>query len=205
MVLCVTFSGVYAQDVYNSSGSATGYKHKKKQKGYDPSKLIIGATFNAFWSGDFANFGLGPTVGYKLTNELSAGVGLGYQFNKVPDFYALPDVNGNYPALKENLIYPSLWAKYQVWGNIFVDANFEYDLININGYNVQYDANGNAYNVSAKFNTAVPCLLVGVGLRQPMGGRLAGFLEVLYDVMQQRYSPYAQEFPVVRFGITTGL
>ena len=205
LVLCASFTGLSAQQVYNSSGNTNGYKHKKV-KGYDPSRLIIGGTLNAAYSGDYANFGIGPTVGYKITDAFSAGVGLGYQFNQFPDFWASPNpVTGEYPVLKENLIYPSVWAKYNVYRNWFIDANIEYNFITVKGHQVIYDTLGNPYNVSSKFTKSVPCLLLGAGVKQPLGGRVSGFLEILYDVLQENYSPYYRQFPVFRAGITTGL
>jgi len=198
LVLCASFNGLFAQQVYNSSGNAHGYKHKKV-KGYDPSRLIIGGTINAGYSSDYANFGLGPTVGYKFTDMFSAGLGLGYQFYKAPfDIYN----DGLY--VRENLVYPSIWAKFNVFRNFFIDGDFEYNFINVKSYDVLYDINGNPYLVGDKFNTSVPCLLLGVGIKQPIGGRVSSFIEIMYDVLQQKYSPYAN-IPVFRAGITTGL
>jgi len=206
LLVCLGASGVYAQDVYNSSGGIKGYRHKQQKKGYDPAKLVVGATINAAYSGDYANFGIGPTVGYKFTPDLSAGIGLGYQYNQAPDFYVVANpVTGEYPALKESILYPGIWAKYNVWHNLFIEANFEYNIIKITGYSVQYDTLGNPYNTKSSFTSNVPSLLLGAGIKSPLGGNVSGFVEILYDVLQQDYSPYYKEFPVIRVGITVGL
>ena len=47
-------------------------------------------------------------------------------------------------------------------------------------------------------------LLLGVGLRQSLGGRLSFYGELFYDVMQGQYSPYPKGFPGMRFGLATG-
>jgi len=49
----------------------------------------------------------------------------------------------------------------------------------------------------------VPCLLLGVGLRQPISDRVSLILLGMYDVLQDKYSPYKNTL-VIRFGVAVG-
>jgi hypothetical protein len=50
----------------------------------------------------------------------------------------------------------------------------------------------------------VPFVLVGGGLVQPLSGRSAAYVEVLFDVLQHDDSPYDDWEPVVRVGVSVG-
>ena len=106
-----------------------------------------------------------------------------------------------YPS-QANIISPNLWARMFVYRNLFVVANFEYDLMNFSDYN--YDPTGNGNVDQEKLNVTNPCLLLGAGIRQPLGGRASIILEGMYDVLQQPYSPYLGE-PVFRLSFCVGL
>jgi hypothetical protein len=197
LLLFIGMSYASAQDVYTSSGK-TGYQKKmKKNKGYDPEKLIVGGGLNGGFGGGYANAGISPIVGYRFTNRFSAGVGVGYQFYKEPDYI---DQNNNIHYAYENIVYPSVWARYFVWRNIFVDATFEYDFIMLQS---PLDNYGNL-NVT-RSNVSNQCLLLGVGLKQPIAGRVSFFGELIYDVLQGEYSPYPHNGPDIRFGIAAGI
>lgn len=197
LLLCTLGISAYAQEVYTSSGKAGGYK-KNKKKGYDPDKLVLGGGLNAGYSGDYANLGISPKVGYKLTDFLSVGVGLGYQFYKAPDF----SFNNEYVYIKQHIIYPNLWTKCMIFNPIFLALDVEYDFIMLNGYDVGYDPN--PYLIKQKFNAGSPAVLVGPGFKQSLGGRTSATLEVMYDLLQAEYSPYRNTL-VWRGGIYVGL
>ena len=199
LLLLIAVSYASAQDVYTSSGKTGYHKKTKKVKGYDPDKLIIGGGLNAGIGGGYANVGIAPIVGYRITKEFSAGIGLGYQFYKEPVAYDPINPDKLYYAY-ENIIYPSVWGRYFVYRNIFVDATFEYDFINLKYPLDQY---GN-FNTT-KSSVTNTCLLLGVGFKQPLGGRVSVFAELIYDVLQGQYSPYPKNGPDFRLGICAGL
>ncbi len=201
LFLCLGFTYVSAQDVYTSSGKP-GYqkKAKKKIKGYDPDKLIIGGGLSAGFGDGFVNAGISPIVGYRFTDRISAGVGLGYQFYQEPEYV---DPNNPYHALYayENIVYPSIWGRYFFYRNLFTDVTVEYDFINVK--QPGYDNYGNFG--TQKLNVTNTCLLLGIGLKIPLGGRLSAYGELIYDVLQGQYSPYPQGAPDLRFGLGVGL
>lgn len=193
-----SFFLVSAQDVYTSSGRPGYHKNTKKKKGYDPSKLVIGGGINANFGGGYTQLGISPIVGYKFFPNFIAGVGLGYQYYQQPD-----DIYSNQYTTyydKENIIYPNLWARYFVWRGIYVAGQLEYDIIKLSEPYYDYNSNG-IYSESANVNAT--CLLLGAGIKQPLGGRAFFYVEIMYDVLQQEYSPYLNQV-VPRAGIAVG-
>jgi len=200
LLLCFGFLGASAQEVYTSSGKPGYRKKPKKKKGYDPEKLIVGGGFTASISGGYANFGISPIVGYRITDHFSAGVGVGYLFAKAPVAQ-----NPNNPSellyVYENIVYPNLWTRYFVFRNFFVDGIFEYDFIS---QKYPFDNFGNVH--ATRISVTNQCLWLGAGIRQPVGGRVSLYAEILRDVIQGKNSPYqtgafAFDF---RFGIAAG-
>ena len=69
-----------AQEVYTSSGRpANAKKKEEKQKGFDISRLVVGGGIGLGF-GDITSISVSPMVGYRITDNFSAGVGFGYQY-----------------------------------------------------------------------------------------------------------------------------
>lgn len=199
LLVFVGVSYASAQDVYTSSGRPGYHKKTNKQSGYDPDRLIIGGGVIASLGGGFANFGVNAIVGYRFTDRLSAGVGLGYQYFQQPDL----DFSTYYTTYydKENIIYPNLWARFTVWRGLYITGTYEHDFIQLN--QPYFDVFTNT-QTTVNSNVSADCLLFGVGYKQRIAGRVSFFIEVLYDVLQEQYSPYYQQL-VPRAGIAAGL
>ena len=201
LMVFMSVSNAPAQDVYTSSGKPGYHKKTMKKKGYDPSRLVLGGGINALFGNGYASVGISPMVGYKFTNNLVAGVGLGYQYNQQPDLnFSNPYYSSTVYYDKENIVYPNLWAKYTVWRILYIGTQLEYDLIHLN--EPALDING--YQITANVNVNATCWLVGAGIKQPLGGRVYFYVELMYDVLQQDYSPYLNTI-VPRGGIAVGL
>ena len=197
LLLFVGLSYASAQDVYTSSGK-TNYKKKKEHKGYDPDKLIIGGGINGGVSGGAVTAGLSPIVGYRISKNFSAGIGVGYLYTRYPDYYDAPNDKLYYASA--NLVYPSVWARYIVWRNIYATTAYEYDFINVKK---PIDRYGNV-GVSTKYSYTNSCLWLGAGLKQPIAGRVSLFAELRFDVLRQQTSPYLNG-PDIRVGVVAGL
>ncbi|MGN6566928.1 MAG: hypothetical protein ACTHJ0_03195, partial [Flavipsychrobacter sp.] len=197
-----------AQEVYTSTGRSTHAKRQHKQEGFDPSRLRFGGGF-ILGAGDITNLGISPIIGYRITDNWSAGIGIAYQYLKIKGYYELYDPHSgaysDYP-LQSNIFYPSVWTRYVIFrnlnfiGDIFVDAEFEYDMMRFKDYT--YD---NTYTniISENTNVNVPCALVGLGIKQPITDRVSIVVMGLYDVLQQDYSPYKGTLDL-RFGVNVG-
>jgi hypothetical protein len=201
MLVFIGVAHTSAQDVYTSSGKSGYHKKAKKKKGYDPDKLIIGGGLSADFGGGYAEAGLSPIVGYRITERFSAGVGIGYLYSQMPE-YVDPVDPYKVSYLKENIIYPSIWMRYRFFRNWYALGSYEYDLIYQKGPG--YDNYGNLTTVKA--NATNSCLFVGIGYRFPLSGRVSAFVEGLYDILQGTNSPYAPGIPtILRIGVAAGL
>jgi len=200
ILVFLLFAGISyasAQEVYTSSGKPGYHKKTKKKKGYDPDRVIIGAGLNAGYGDGFANVGISPILGYRITTHFQAGIGVGYQYYQQPT--TIDPAKNDY--IRENIIYPNIWTRYFVYRNFFVDGTLEYDFINLK--QPGYDLNLNVPTV--KQNVTNTCLLLGAGIRQPLGGRVSVYLELIYDLLQGPYSPYPVGAPDIKVGFATGL
>ncbi len=196
-------STAFAQDVYTSSGRRVNSKTQQRTQtteGFDPQRLVIGGGFNLGLSDGVFSIGASPIVGYRITDRLYAGVGLGILYYSFKDYYQF-NVGGNdetYP-LRATLYYPSLWSRYVVFNNFFVQAEAEYDIQSLSIYNL--DVNG--YPQKTKSTYSSPALLLGAGLRQPVSDRAALVMIAMYDVIQDPYSPYKDRIDF-RIGFNVG-
>lgn len=205
-VLCVLANSAQAQDVYSSSGKALNKQgtNVKSDKMIDPDRLIFGG-WGVFGIGaGVTNLGVTPVVGYRITDEFSAGIGFGYQYLRVKDYFSVTvDLNGReeLKPLNAHFYSPSIWARYLIWSNIFAHVEYEHNISSYKEY-----VNNTLLNPpfeERKTSISVPSLLVGGGLRQPVGGRAAFVIMALYDVLQDPRSPYYNTF-ALRFGINFG-
>ena len=202
-LLFVGMNCASAQEVYTSSGKSGYHKKTKKKKGYDPDKLIIGG-FPAFnFTPDYTDVGVSLIGGYRFTKHFAAGLGLGYRYASQAEDNVDPNDPLKIYHIRANIIYPSVWVRYYVYKNIYTSLAWEYDIIR--GKEPGYDNNGNITN-NKKFGDDNTCFFVGAGYRQPLGGRLSIYAEVIYDVLQGKNSMYAPGFPTeFRLGFATGL
>lgn len=194
-----------AQEVYTSSGRPAGARkkeQKKKERGFDASKIVAGGMIGLGF-GSTTSISIAPVLGYRITDNLAAGVGFGYQYLKVKDYFTLEDLNGNvsYYDYKASMISASVWARYLIMEHLFAHLEYEHNFMSFQDY--VFDPAGTGKIVSDKVTYNVPSLLAGVGYRQPISDNASMYIMGMYDVLQQDYSPYKGSiFP--RIGFTIG-
>ena len=207
LLVCGVASFATAQDVYSSSGKALNKQktNVKSDKLIDPDRLIFGG-WGVFGIGaGVTNLGITPIVGYRVTDNFSLGIGFGYQYLRVKDYFSVivDPVTGReeFKPLNAHFYSPSLWARHIIWSNVFAHVEYEHNISTYKEYanNLLLNPPYEEKNVSV----SVPSLLVGGGLRQPVGGRAALVIMALYDVLQDPRSPYYRTF-ALRFGINVG-
>ena len=206
LLLCLGFISAQAQEVYNSSGRKGEAKFAKKETGFDPSRVIFGGGLGLGFGSGYFYGGLSPVVGYMITDKFAAGIGLSYQYyrNKFDEVSAY-DYNGNYAGdyqfdRKSSIYTGSLWARYIVWKNLFVQVQPE--ILNVDKYqNFRIDN----FNVVHADNVRqwAPAALVGLGLRQPITRNASLILLAMYDVIQDPNTPYYQTIDI-SFGFNVG-
>ncbi len=207
LLFSLFFAGVVSaqEEVYSSSGKPLNRtkKNVKDDRLMDPSRIIVGG-WGLFGIGSgVTNVGVTPILGYRITDNFSAGIGFGYQYLRVKDYYL---VNTSFTTtegrpLNMHIYSPSVWARHIIWNNIFAHAEYEHNISSYKEYinNTLVDPPYETRDV----NINVPCLLLGGGLRQPVGERSSFVFMALYDVLQNQYSPYRNTI-AIRVGFNFG-
>ena len=125
---------------------------------------------------------LSPTIGYKITDRLSAGIGLKYIYYKVKDrnFTYSTNIYGGGP-----------FTRFFVTDGLFLHAEFEVLNMEIPSLYTGYERK----NITSVF--------LGGGYRQMIGDRSSLDLLLLYNINDNRNSPYIN--PIIRIGFGFGI
>ena len=130
----------------------------------------------SFSSSSFTTYiGVSPIVGYMLTNKLSVGVGINYQYFK-DKFYDVDD--------------------HRYGGNVFVMQMLVYRLFLMGQYSfINLNRTPQIENSARETWTR---FLIGGGLSQPLGKASINFM-ALYDITYDNNSPYASPWVIGAF------
>ena len=148
-----------------------------------------------YFGGDFGlGFGtttlinISPLMGYKFTEDLSAGVGITYLYYKDASFS---------PAFETNTYGGRLFGRYYLpfMPNIFAHA--EYEVLNYDF--MMYDP---YYNLFTKSRVTAHNFLIGGGYSQPVGENASIDAMILYNLNENAESLYQN--PIIRVGINFG-
>lgn len=139
----------------------------------------IGLTF-----GTVTAVNINPILGYKFTPKFSLGASLTYQYFKRKDEFFDYESN-NYGG--------STFARYRFIEEIY--GHIEYAAINYDVYNISGEV---------AFRTWIPFLLLGAGYSSQIGDNSVIFLQLLFDVLENQYSPYEKGEPIYSVGIGIG-
>lgn len=129
---------------------------------------------------------LAPVVGYRITNEFSAGVGISYRYASYKGFT---------PRVVTNDFGTSIFARYNIKAPFFAQVEYEY---------LNYQLIKNDGSKVRKGNSA---FLVGGGMSQSMGSRAFFNVTAMYNLLYKpgdSTGPYRSPF-VFRAGISLGL
>jgi len=162
-------------------GQAQAREEKPKSPFWE--KVYIGGNLGAQF-GNVTAVDVSPIVGYKITEKISAGFGITYQYYNIRSY--------NYDT---HIYGGRIFARYQPWSFLFLHTEFE--LLN---WKPLYDING-------KLNTEriwAPGLLAGGGFSQPIGGGSSIFVMALYNFLYSSNSSYGSPL-VLRVGANFGL
>ncbi len=144
-------------------------------------RLFFGGNFGAGFSKDVVSLDISPIIGYRFTERFQAGPGLIYQYYKFFD-------------LSTNNYGGKIFARYFLIPNAFAHTEIE----NLNLKFFEIDGAGKL--TSTRRN--VQSVFIGGGYRQ-MLGRIGGLdLLLLYNINENRFSPYQN--PLIRIGFVSG-
>lgn len=134
--------------------------------------------------GTITNIEVSPLVGYRINNNLSAGLGLTYIYYKI-NF-------DNRPDYKTDIYGGRIFARRAISENIFLHAEYE----SLNFEFVRSDG--------SLLREWVPGMFLGGGFIQPVGRNVAFVAMALYNVLHDDLrSPYNSPL-VIRVGINVG-
>jgi hypothetical protein len=149
-------------------------------KGFDKSKLFFGGNFGLNFSSGYSLINLSPQVGYHFSPQFAAGAGINYIHFSYTEYYA-----GYYDQrYSQNYGGLNIFGRFYPIQQLFLQAQPELNYI-------WGKVKDNETHVTlGKIPTQlVPSLLLGGGAAIP-AGRGAIMISVLYDVIQNVYSPY---------------
>lgn len=154
--------------------------------------MVGGALGVAF--GDYTFVNISPMIGYRFTPKIAAGVNVNAQYSAGKTF----DYNGDVLSRNNYTMFGGgLWGRVYPFEQFFIHAQPEYNFIT---------AKTTLYDPREEFKDryGAPSLLLGGGYSQPVGGNSAITLMILYDVLQDKNTPYLNR-PIISGGVNIGL
>lgn len=172
LALIVLNTPVKAQD------SAMIRKHPPKERFLD--RVFVGGNLGLqFGTVTFAE--ISPLVGYRLTDKISVGVGVTYQYYHYQD---------RYYNFQTNVYGGRVFGRYFFTNNLFAHAEYEY-------------LNLEAFDFFPRRRVDVESFLAGGGYIQRFGRNSGIVAMVLYNFTESVYTPYSN--PIIRIGLNIGL
>lgn len=148
-------------------------------------KVYFGGNFGLQF-GDQTVIDINPLMGYRLTEKFSVGVSATYIY------YRFKDPTNYYPTYSTNIYGGSVFTRYYFLENIF--GQVEGELLNLEVPD---------YFLNRYVRTNVFGFYVGGGYRQPIGDRSSLNILLLYNLNEDRNSPYQN--PIIRVGFGFGI
>ncbi len=146
-----------------------------------------------FQFGDQTFIDVSPLLGYKITENISAGISATYKYFKYNKFYYDPTYNKWYDYTS-NVFGGSIFGRYFFMEELFGQAEYEF----LHFKHDNYDASGVKFMESSD----VSSLFLGGGYRQYVSDNASFDLIVLWNLNESLESPYQN--PVIRIGFNLG-
>ena len=157
----------------------TGIDNRPMSERTFKERLTLGGTA-AFQLGSVTLLGGAPQVGYRINDNLLAGVGATYYFNRFKDI-----------GYTQHLYGGNVFARHRLFTRIFAHIESEH---------VSLDLNSPISSVYGR--TWVSLAWVGGGYYTGLSDRLGAGITILYDVSENPLNPY--DNPTVRGGLSLG-
>lgn len=179
-------------------GRMNTYSDQAPTYGFTKENMFVGGNLALGYNGWDFNAGISPEVGWTLAKWFDAGVlvNLNYSSERAdPELFYNLDTryrSFNYGIGAFGRIYPVDFLFFQI--------EPEYNWISSTYTYYQYSP-----TASQTFTTGAPSLLLGIGYSQRIIGRSNFYIAILFDVAQNRNSPYVDPYsgsalPVVKAG-----
>ena len=182
LLLSVAANAQYYDSTYAQKKQPKQKREKSKDddSGFNKDKLFFGGGLGLSF-GNPNYFDIAPIVGYKITEKISAGVGITYQYY---------DYNYGSYNFSTNVYGGSVFGRYYFTNNLFAHGEIEY--LNLADFN----------NMEKRIG--VESVLGGAGYIQRVSDNAGIVAMVLYNFTQSEYSPYASPI-IFRLGLNIGI
>ena len=160
-------------------------KQKKEEKARISERLLFGGELGLSF-GSITYIKIEPIVGYRVTDRLTMGLGPIYIYEKYKYYDWETSIYGGKAFVSFTVIKGSEGGGFLSLGNI--QLHVENEVLNVEKYDFENQ------------RIWIDNLLLGGGLFQPIGGRSGISIYILFDVTQNKYSPYYSNNPVIKFG-----
>lgn len=144
------------------------------------NKYYFGGGVGASMSSSYTQLSIQPMLGYKINSKLSVGLQGNYQYIK-DKHYA--------PAFETYNYGGSVFSRLRIFKPIYAHA--EYALLNYGQYN-------------SEKRIWVPMVLVGGGYSHKIGSNTHLNLQILFDILNDKESPYEVGEPILSAGLSFG-
>ncbi len=155
---------------------------QKKEPSFKMSRLFFGGSLG-FSFGSVTSIRINPLIGYSLTPKLSAGITGLYEYNGYETNYGKQNYS-NYGG--------SVFSRFRFIPQLYAHAEFSYINYEFSGLN------------NSSYRQGVPFLFLGGGFAQRIGGNSFFYAQILFDVLQDSNSPYAEWAPFYSVGVSIG-
>lgn len=184
IILTITAAS-YAQD------------EEPEKKGFKKENLFTGGGISLGFSSNTFQIGAMPFFGYSIAPWLDAGVNINYLYSSYRNAF----INNPDDKLRRSTYGGGAFTRIYPVRFIFAQAQFEHNFIS----EKYIPANG---GTSAKNKVEANSLLLGAGFssdRYPGSGRPFFYLSLLFDVLNNDFSPYRRTdgsvIPILRGGL----
>lgn len=203
----VSFFTVFFCTIFITSFGKIGLQAKPKpyygDGGFDPDRVILGGSLGMnFFKNGYSLF-VFPNIGYSF-GRLQLGISGGYNFyhEKIPYKNALTNFSEEYKYNASNYNV-SIYSRLFLLGPLFIQAEPGFEFIKILEDPAFTADPSTGKAIEHNKRVSVPVVQAGAGFAFPIGDRIAFIIYGLYDVVQDKYSPY-KNYPIIRGGFYYG-
>lgn len=196
---------------YTQTSSSSGKKiqeEKIKEQERFINKLVVGGNLSIdVLSRNIIELSIAPKVGYAITDNFFAGIGLGYFYSLHKKNFLINNTYGGfkYEDRKISMLSPSLWAQYKVFHHYLLHAEFQINSFKYPKLRTEgnlTDAEG--WRIIDYEQISSPSLFLGGGINYPIYKRNSVFMLFLYDVLHESNTQKGQAIFNSGFDIRVG-
>lgn len=182
--------------------AAMSQEEEVEDRGFKKENLFTGGSISLGFSSNTFQVGASPFFGYSIAPWVDAGITVNYNYVSYRDVY----ITGSNDKLRRSTYGGGAFTRIYPIRFIFLQGQFEHNFI------TQKYIPGNNGSPSEKDKVEANSLLLGAGLasgRYPNNGQPFFYLSVLFDVLDNEYSPYTRTgggvMPIIRGGVQVPL